>query len=477
MARVQWWAPGLATVVAATGWAGPSPQEEAKVTDLVARRELRRARLDGEFDLLKDVRHDLFDAYMVTEGTRITLSLPLVFRFDEQDVPGLRARRLVSRLAPPTPRGMAVVQDDARLDLPRAHLALGEEDGPFLFDIGAIEGSVGSGALVSDYATASGEGTGLSSPGLHLRGRTRGLGVTLFTSDVSRPGRVSAFSVSGRPLAWIWGSASNLKPEGSAELEDEGLLFNLVNVAITGAVDNQAPGMASGLTGSPGTAGGASLEADLGFDHELLGLKGFANATVLGRRQARQTQLGDLWGAGGRAGLRGKLDVKLLQLGATAGLDLASADYLPSYFDRDYEADRVAGPTWSPKLALRTPARVGYNLAAHAQLLKSLGAFVELSDMAPLGGARGHDIDLRVGGLWRILGFFSVMGAYVNRGAESYDKVFAPTRSATWLAEQRLSLFVFTLVARQWRSFEPVDGGRTLARDGQSLLGQVQLGI
>jgi hypothetical protein len=474
-----WW------VVALVPWlVGAVPGEDAELEaglDPGTRRELRRARLWSEFELLKDVRHDLFDVYMVSEGRHVSVSLPFMVSLSEEDIPGVvppaggRLGRVLRGL------GRGALEDQTE-DVPALHLAVGGEEDPFLVDVGAMESTVGSGSLVGNYVNSAREGFALDTPGVLLMGRLRGVGATVMTGNVLRPGRVTAVNVSGRPLAWLFGSVDNVKPEGSGGVEGEGLLLNLVDVGVTAAVDMEAPAT-SRQAGAPvhplGRVSGVSVEGSVGFSETLLGAGVFVNATLLYRVfEPDGGGMKELYGVGGRAGVRAFLDVKVLRLLGRLEYDVAGQDYIPTYFNRHYEADRVSDLQVVPKVTRRTPPRHGYGFMLTGEVLRTVGVFVQASDLAPLlPRDGGRAMELRTGVLLHLLGFASVMGAYVNRGFDRAGEVLEPSRSSTWMMEERLSLFCFALVARQWRTYEPMLDGRTLSRDGRSVVGQIEFGL
>ena len=119
--------------------AAPTADKEEAGLDAQTRRELRRARLWGEFEMLKDTRHDLFDVYMASEGEHFTVSLPFLVRFSEDDVPGVVPRlpgRLGRRLRE---AASPVLRDETAPEVPALHLAVGDEEDPFFFDIANVD--------------------------------------------------------------------------------------------------------------------------------------------------------------------------------------------------------------------------------------------------------------------------------------------------------------------------------------------------
>jgi hypothetical protein len=111
-------------------------------------------------------------------------------------------------------------------------------------------------------------------------------------------------------------------------------------------------------------------------------------------------------------------------------------------------------------------------------VLKTLGFFAEMSDLLQLDPRLGrNDGQVRVGGILHILGVLDFLGAYVNRGFTNYGRMFSSETTSMWLGEARFNMGPLNLVGRQWRTFEPLPTGGTVARDGTSVMAELVFGI
>jgi hypothetical protein len=473
--------------------------QDISTLDPATRQEIHRQRLATEYLLLEDARTQTFGSDFGVEGRLLTLRLPL-YRWSMEDPAaslwGKRRHGLMGADSAPLP-----TQDDVVAELPPFRLTLGGENSTVNAELGAIEMTLGQGALVNRYVNNPRSGFDLSTFGLVLGAKAKALGGHILLGNLLQPGRFVGFNVQGRPIQWLAGTYTNFQPELIGNVDMYSLLMSSITVGLSAAVDSDASTIMGdhALSGDyslpnqmPATAGGLSVEIDAGINHQIIDLHVFANATMLGRafeeatigsdgRLGSALQTTNLWGAGMNAGGRFNVFLELVKLGGLVEYRLAGPNYQPTYFDRYYEGDRIfvnTASTTGPKIMQRSMGRHGYNLQLGAQVLKSLGVFVELSDLLQLDPRFGkNDASMRAGGIVHLFGVMSFLGAYVNRGFQNYGKMMSPGTSSLWLGEARLSILFFNLVARKWRSYDPTSTGGYQARDGNSLMAELVIGI
>jgi hypothetical protein len=459
-----------------------------------AQREVRRQTLQTEYLILEDARTTTFGSDFGTEGRLLTIRFPLYsWQYEQAQSLLPRPLRRYQRMLEGSQRG--AIQDDVMAALPPFRLTFSREGETVWGELGAIESTLGHGSLVNRYTNNPRGGLSFDSMGVVLGAQAKSVGGSIMTGNLLQPGRFIGFNVKGRPLEWIYGTYSNAEPEFFGNFDYYALLLSALTIGVSGAFDTEAARSAINFarTGDepsmPGTAGGLSVEADVGLNHSILQAHIYANATALARSFEEATLGADgrattghgtsaLFGAGITPGVRFNLMLEMLKIGGALEYRLAGPNYTPAYFDRYYEGDRTATPLGVPKISARSMSRHGYSLQLGAQAFKTLGVFWEMSDLVQLDPRFGkNDATMRVGGIVHLLGVVSFLGAYVNRGFQDYARAFEPSTGGMWLGEVRLSLFCFSIVGRRWRSFERLQDGATIPRNGGSLLAEFQLGI
>ncbi|MEW5852641.1 MAG: hypothetical protein AB2A00_27905 [Myxococcota bacterium] len=471
-------------------------EQEAQL-DPGTRREVRRKRLQTEFMMLEDSRTTTFGSDMGTEGRLFTIRFPLASYYYEDNVAGAVSRKMphpFSRYANLMPKADNGIQDDVMAELPPFRMTFMDDGETMWGELGAIETTFGHGSVINRYLNNPSGGFNLNTFGVVVGARAKSVGGSVMTGNILEPGRFLGFNVHGRPLEWIYGTYSNVEPEAAGNLDYYALLLSALTVGVTGAMDTQAPAMVKAYALDnqpaqvPGTAGALALEGDVGINHSIISAHVYANATMLGRtfreaglgtdgRATTGESVANLWGAGVSPGVRFNLFLELLKIGGAFEYRLAGPNYMPAYFDRNYEADRIAY-NGTPKITRRTMARHGYSLQLGAQLLKTFGLFFELDDLVQLDPRFGkNEASMRLGGILHVLGVLSFMGAYVNRGFQDYTRAWEPARTSMLLGETRLSLLFFSLVARQWRTWEPMEDGKMMPRNGNSFMAEFQIGV
>lgn len=496
--------------VAALGLATSPVLTQAAEPDQGTSEEVHRQRLRTEFLLLEDSRTTTWGSDFGVEGRLFTLRIPIA-RFQREDpgASGFLAQRgsvLVDRLKGVGRRvGFA---DDANADqvkdavwneLPPFRMTLGGEGSTFNGEFGAVENTLGHGALVQRYTNNPRGGFDPTALGLVMSARAKAVGGTLMLGNILQPGRMVGFNVNGRPIQWLAGTYTNIQPEAASNIDMYSLLMSALTVGISGAMDTQAPtelgdrvlaGDTSAPNHVPGTAGGLSVEADVGINHSIIDAHAYGNLTGVGRTFQEATlgsdghccgsfQQSNLFGAGGVVGARANLFIEFIKIGGSVEYRLAGPNYSPTYFDRYYEGDRrFSRALGAPKIAARTMARHGYALQVGAQVLKTLGFFLEASDLVQLDPRFGrNDATMRVGAILHLLGIVDLLGAYSNRGFSDYLHVFNAQQTGMWLGEARLNLGPINLVGRSWRTFETTPNGNLQARNGTSFLAELVIGI
>ncbi len=469
--------------------------------DAATAEDIHRKRLRSEYLLLQDSRTTTWGSDFGVEGRLLTLRIPLAnWSQEEAPVAGFVSNRVGASL---TRVGFAdanttAIKDTIMNELPPFRLTLGGEGSTFNLELGAIENTLGHGALVQRYTNNPRGGFDLTNMGLVIGGQARGLGGQLMLGNLLNPGRLVGFHVKGRPVQWFLGTYTNFVPEAAGNLDMYALLMSALTIGVSGAVDTTAPtvlgeralsGDLSAPTTVPGTVGGLSLEADLGINHSIIAAHIYGNMTGLGRtfeeaaigvngRVGSGITQANLFGAGATVGARFNLFLEVLKIGGSMEYRLAGPNYTPTWFDRYYEGDRLFGQSGGPKITQRTMARHGYNLQLGAQVAKTLGFFWEMSDLVQLDPRFGkNDGQMRVGSILHLFGLIDLLGAYVNRGFTNYTRMFSPETSNMWLGEARLNLGPINLVGRQWRTFQVAPTGGVVARDGTSFMAEFVLGI
>lgn len=454
-------------------------------TDLVVQQEVHRQRVQSEFQSLEEARAGLVGPGLGVQGHLFLLRRPLFrIEFDEET-------------AWPTWRGVRVPQDSARHPVgavPPLRLAVGGWGSSLNLQVGSIDVTMGNGTLVERYLNNPPPGGGWNALGVVLGVEAGGLGAQVMTGNLLEPGRFLALNVHGRPALWLGGGPTNVLPVMGVGWDPWTLLLRSFSVGVTAAVDtdpNRAirryvkefgQGVWRLPSPLPGTTAGLSLETQWGLQHRFLSARVLGDVTALSRTFEHQTDESNvprttsLLGAG--LGVGGEFDLNLwiITLGLTAHYGLYGPNYLPVYFNRYHEADRLA-LDGTPKIAVQTPLRHGYRLQLGGQVLRTLGAFVELSDARPWEpGAESDEATLRVGGVLHLFKTLSVMGAYVNRGFGDYSRMLYPGSTSMWLGEARLQVLVLALVGRAWRTYQE-NGKRLEPRDGASMVVEFQIGL
>lgn len=480
----------------------------AHAQDAGTRDEIHKQRLRSEFLLLEDARTTTWGSDFGVEGRLLTIRIPLFrFGYEEASTQALLSRasrftggnRLSDRLRMADSPDAGAVRDAVWNELPPFRVTLGGEGGTFNAELGAVENTLGHGALVQRYTNNPGGGFDMSKLGVVASARAKSVGGTIMVGNLLQPGHMVGFNVHGRPLEWIYGTYTNFEPEAAGNVDMYALLLSALTVGVSGAMDTQAPTQAANQLAAgdtavprfvPGTAGGLSGEVDVGLNHSILAAHLYGNLTGVGRtfqeatlgadgRCCSSNQQGNLFGAGGVVGGRANLFLEFIKIGGSVEYRLAGPNYSPTYFDRYYEGDRTfSSRLGAPKIAERSMARHGYALQLGAQVLKTLGFFMEMSDLVQLDPRFGrNDGQMRLGGILHLFGIVDLLGAYSNRHFTNYGRMFAPETTSMWLGEARVNLGPLNLVGRQWRTFEPRSQGGTTARDGTSVLAELVIGI
>ncbi|MEW5853307.1 MAG: hypothetical protein AB2A00_31295 [Myxococcota bacterium] len=452
--------------------------EQLSTTDPALGEELLRQRLQSEYLLLERARLTPFGPAAGTEGRLFTLRLALLDVQLQQPVTSAAPRLQVT--------WGGVERQPAHL--PPFRLAWGQEQSVLHSQVGAIDVTLGQGALMRHYTNNPRAGLDVGLMGVVLGVNLSGVGGTVMTGNLLEPGRLVGAHVHVRPLMLLGGNVGNTLPDAWRLLDLGTVLLSSVSLGVTGVLDSELPGtFFRGLRGPtewrlparvPGTAGGLSGEADVGITYGPLDFRVFGNASMLGRSfQTEAAQAAShLWGAGASAGVRTSISAPFLRVGGAAQYDLSGPDYLPAYFDRHHEEHRLAMDNGAPKITLRNPASHGYRLELGAQLFDALGAFWEWVDSFALDGSLdGHRTEMRLGTVLHVLGVLDLMGAYVNRGFHDYRDAFVPDVTSLWLAEARLQVLAFSLVARGWRGYHAqIERGPTPI-SGSSVLAEIRL--
>jgi hypothetical protein len=487
--------------LAATGTTTTTGSTNAPGPDTATLEDLHRKRLRTEYLLLESSRTTTWGSDFGVEGRLLTLRIPLAnWTNDQAPVAGLLSRRFNGGLQALhlADNNTTQLKDAVMNELPPFRLTMGSDGGTFNLALGAVENTLGHGALVQRYTNNPRGGFDLNNMGLVLGAQAKMAGGTLMIGNLLNPGRLVGFNVHGRPLEWIFGTYSNFAPEVAGNWDMYALLLSALTVGVSGAVDTTAPSvlgdkvMGGDWTAPrtvPGTVGGLTGEADLGINHSVIAAHIYGNATGLGRT-FEEASLGptgrvgggitqtNLFGAGATVGARFNLFLEIIKIGGSMEYRLAGPNYAPTWFDRYYEADRLYGVGGGPKITQRSMARHGYNFQVGAQVLKTLGFFAEMSDLMQMDPRFGkNNGQLRLGGILHVLGFLDFLGAYVNRGFTNYGRMFAGDTTSMWLGEARMNLGPLNLVGRQWRTFEPIPTGGVAARDGTSFMAELVFGI
>lgn len=319
--------------------------------DAATQEELHRKRLRTEYLLLQDSRTTTWGSDFGVEGRLLTLRIPIAnWTQEEAPVAGFVSNRVGRSL---TRVGFAdnsqAIKDTIINELPPFRLTLGGEGSTFNAELGAIENTLGHGALVQRYTNNPRGGFDLSNMGLVVGAQARGLGGQVMVGNLFTPGRLVGFHVKGRPVQWFLGTYTNFVPEAAGNLDVYALLMSALTIGVSGAVDTAAPtvlgerALAGDLSAPrtvPGTVGGLSLEADLGINHSIIAAHIYGNATGLGRtfdeagvgadgRVGSAITQTNLFGAGATVGARFNLFLELLKIGGSMEYRLAGPNYTP----------------------------------------------------------------------------------------------------------------------------------------------------
>ncbi|MBI5496076.1 MAG: hypothetical protein HY904_13715 [Deltaproteobacteria bacterium] len=485
--------------VLATLLSGSTALANTAPPDTATSEEVHRQRIRAEFLLLQDARTTTWGSDFGVEGRLLTLRIPLArWAYEEAPVAGFlrqRTRPVLQRLHL-AGEGTAI-RDAVINELPPFRLTVGGEGSTFNAEFGAVEHTLGHGALVQRYTNNPNGGFDMSRLGLVIGANAKAVGGNLMIANLLEPGKLVGFNVHGRPIQWFAGTYSNFQPEAASNFDMYSLLMSALTVGISGAVDTSAPSVVgqSVVNGSslpqaiPGTVGGLSGEVDVGINHSVLAAHIYGNLTGLGRTFEEVTvgpdgRLGtgltqaSLFGAGATVGARFNIFLEVLKIGGALEYRLAGPNFTPSWFDRYYEGDRLYGLGGGPKITERSMGRHGYNLQIGAQLLKTLGVFWEMADLVQVDPRFGkNDGTMRLGGVLHLFGVLDFLGAYVNRGFNDYGRMFRGDASSMYLGEARLNLGPLNLVGRQWRTFEQQPTGGTRPRDGSSVMAELVIGL